>query len=181
MKDLSLHLLDLAMNSIRAHATFIEIELMELEEKNLLIIHLKDNGDGMSEETVTQVKSPFFTTRSTRKVGLGLSLLSAMATHCRGDVYISSKLGEGTTVTLKVQLNHMDRPPFGDIHSTIRSLIYLEPTIDFKYYHQRNDEHYEFETRQVRKVIGKLPINYPSVMEWIQNELKMGDLSFTSY
>ena len=83
MRDLSLHILDLAMNSIRAKATLIEIEIIEQIQKNLLLIQLTDNGCGMTEQTLAQAKNPFFTTRTTRKVGLGLSLLTAMANRCK--------------------------------------------------------------------------------------------------
>ncbi len=181
MRDLSLHLLDLVMNSIRAKATLIEIEVIELQSQNLLLMNLKDNGCGMTEEIRNQVKNPFFTTRTTRNVGLGLPLLTAMANRCDGDVSIDSELERGTMITLKVTLNHIDRPPFGDIHNTLISLICLEPTLDFNYFHQNDQVDYRFETRLIKQVIGEIPINHPSIVEWMKNELEMGDFSFTSY
>ena len=181
MRDLSLHILDLAMNSIRAKATLIEIEVVEQIQENLLLIQLKDNGWGMTEKTLAQAKNPFFTTRTTRKVGLGLSLLTAMANRCQGDISIDSKLGEGTNVIIKIELNHIDRPPFGDIHNTLLSLIYLEPQLDFSYIHRNDFNEYSFETSVIRQMIGEISLTNPDVITWMKNELEIGDFKFTSY
>ena len=181
MRDLSLHILDLAMNSIRAKATLIEIEIIEQIQENLLLIQLKDNGCGMTEKTLAQAKNPFFTTRTTRKVGLGLSLLTAMANRCQGDISIDSKLGEGTNVIIRLELNHIDRPPFGDIHNTLLSLIYLEPLLDFSYIHRNDFNEYSFETSVIRQILGEISLTNPEVMNWMKNELKIGDFRFTSY
>lgn len=181
MRDLSLHLLDLTMNSIRAQATRVEIKLIESIKNNQLTILIKDNGCGMTPEMVEQVKNPFFTTRTTRKVGLGISLLTAMTSRCEGEVHIQSQVEVGTELKATLQLNHIDRPPFGDIHNTISSLIYLEPLIDFIYEHQNDDLSYCFSTIVVKEVIGGVPINHPTIMNWINEELKEGDFSFSSY
>lgn len=181
MRDLSLHLLDLSMNSIRAKATTIEIEIIENIMGNTLQIRLKDNGCGMSEEMVKQVQNPFFTTRTTRNVGLGLSLLSAMAQRCEGEVEIISSLGIGTEVKITMRLNHMDRPPFGEIHNTLVSLILLEPEIEFSYRHQNNQQEYDFKTEEVKTLIGEIPINHPSIIHWLETELKEGDSPFITY
>lgn len=181
MRDLSLHILDLAMNSIRAKATLIEIEIIEQIQENILLIQLRDNGCGMTEQTLAQAKNPFFTTRTTRKVGLGLSLLNAMANRCNGDMSIDSKLGEGTDVIIKLELNHIDRPPFGDIHNTLLSLIYLEPQLDFSYLHRNDFDEYYFETSVIRQMIGEISLTNPDVITWMKNELEIGDFKFTSY
>lgn len=181
MRDLSLHLLDLTMNSIRAHASNIEIQLIEKMEINQLILIIKDNGCGMNEEMVKEVQNPFFTTRTTREVGLGLSLLSAMTERCEGQLVIKSSIGKGTEVMASLTLNHIDCPPFGDVHNTLISLIYLEPTLEFKYIHQNDCQEYCFDTAEVKAVLGDIPINHPSIMEWIQMELSEGDFSFNSY
>ena len=181
MRDLSLHLLDLTMNSIRAQASNIEIQLIERIDINQLILVIKDNGCGMNEEMVKGVQNPFFTTRTTRKVGLGLSLLSAMTERCEGQLVINSTIGKGTEVVASLTLNHIDCPPFGDIHNTLTSLIYLEPMLEFKYIHQNDHQEYCFDTAEVRAVLGEIPINHPSIMEWIQMELTEGDFSFNAY
>ncbi len=181
MRDLSLYILDLTMNSIRAQATLVEMNVIEFKQKNLLMIKVKDNGQGMSEEMIGRVRDPFFTTRTTRKVGLGIPLLTAMASRCEGEVFIDSKIGVGTTVTLKIRLDHIDRPPFGDIHNTLISLIYLEPIIDFNYTHRSNECEYQFKTQSIKQVIGDVPINHSAIIEWMKKELEAGDFSFTSY
>lgn len=181
MRDLSLYLLDLAMNSIRAHASNIEIQLIERIDINQLILVIKDNGCGMNEEMVKEVQNPFFTTRTTRKIGLGVSLLSAMTERCEGRVVIKSSIGKGTEVMAFLTLNHIDCPPFGDIHNTLISLIYLEPTLEFKYIHQNDHQEYYFDTAEVKAVLGDIVINHPSIMEWIQMELAEGDFNFNSY
>lgn len=181
MRDLSLHLLDLTMNSIRAKATLIEIKVIESKKNDQLTLIIKDNGSGMSQQMVEQVKNPFFTTRTTRKVGLGIPLLIAMASRCEGEVLIQSEVGIGTEVKCTLKLNHIDRPPFGEIHNTISSVIYLEPNLDFIYEHQSDEETYLFSTQLVKEVIKELPINHQEVMNWINEELKEGDFAFTTY
>lgn len=181
MRDLSLHLLDLTMNSIRAKASLIEIELIESKVRDRLIIKIKDNGCGMTPDMLNQVKNPFFTTRTTRKVGLGIPLLTAMASRCEGEVSIQSEVEVGTVVHVDLKLSHLDRPPFGDIHNTISSLVYLEPSLDFIYHHQNDDSDYIFSTKVIKAFIDKVPINHPSVMNWINEELIEGDFDFTSY
>ncbi len=181
MRDLSLHLLDLSMNSIRAKATQIEIEFVESVIKNKLRIRIKDNGLGMSQEMIEKAQNPFFTTRTTRNVGLGLSLLSAMSQRCEGEVKIVSTLGIGTEINVTMVLNHVDRPPFGDIHNTLVSLILLEPEIEFYYRHLNDQQAYDFKTDEVKTLLGDIPINHPSIIQWIETELKEGDFSFTTY
>ena len=135
----------------------------------------------MTPQMLEQIKSPFFTTRLTRKVGLGIPLLNAMASRCEGEVLIDSEVKVGTLVKMILKLSHIDRPPFGDIHNTILSLIYLEPNINFLYEHQNDELDYIFSTERIKEVIQDVPINHPSVMTWIRNELEEGDFSFSSY
>lgn len=181
MRDLSLHLLDLSMNSIRAKATQIEIQIIESLNKNELQLILKDNGCGMSEEMLKEVQNPFFTTRTTRHVGLGIPLLSATVNRCEGNLRITSGLGRGTEVVATMQLNHLDRPPFGEIHNTITTLIFLEPEINFMYYHQNDQQEYLFTTNEIKALLGEVPINHPSIIKWIEAELREGDFHFISY
>lgn len=181
MRDLSLHLLDITMNSIRANASLIEIKLIESKQDDYLILIIKDNGDGMTKQMLEDIKNPFFTTRLTRKVGLGIPLLSAMASRCEGEVLIESEVKVGTKVKMTIKLSHIDRPPFGDIHNTISSLIYLEPNINFLYEHQNDELNYVFSTKSIKEVLQDVPINHLSVMNWIRNELEEGDFSFSSY
>ncbi|HHE38370.1 MAG TPA: ATP-binding protein, partial [Candidatus Cloacimonetes bacterium] len=122
MEDLSLHILDVVENSITANASKIIIKIREEKEKDLLVIEIKDNGKGMNEETVKKVLDPFYTTRTTRRVGLGLSLLQQAAKESNGDFEINSKPGVGTEIKASFQDSHIDRKPIGDMNSTIVTL-----------------------------------------------------------
>lgn len=104
-----------------------------------------------------------------------------MAQRCEGEVEIISSLGIGTEVKITMRLNHMDRPPFGEIHNTLVSLILLEPEIEFSYRHQNNQQEYDFKTEEVKTLIGEIPINHPSIIHWIETELKEGDFQFITY
>ena len=132
MTEISLNILDVAENSIRAKASLIEIVVEADISENRLIVMIKDNGCGMSPEQVEQVTDPFFTTRKTRKVGLGIPFFKMAALSVDGDFKIVSQEGEGTLVRAEFRLNHIDRMPLGDINGTIYTLIHFNPDIDFK-------------------------------------------------
>lgn len=148
MEDLSLHILDIAENSISASAKRIEIRIDEDEAKDLLTIEIKDDGKGMDEQTLQKVLDPFFTTRTTRRVGLGLSLLAQAARETDGNLELDSRNGEGTTVRASFRFSHPDRKPMGDIDETIRTLVVGYPGVDFLYEHRKNDSIYRFDTRE---------------------------------
>jgi signal transduction histidine kinase len=148
MEDLSLHILDIAENSISASAKRIEIRIDEDQAKDLLTIEIKDDGKGMDEQTLKKVLDPFFTTRTTRRVGLGLSLLAQAARETDGNLELDSRNGEGTTVRATFSFSHPDRKPMGDIEETIRTLVVGHPEIDFLYEYKKNDSIYHFDTRE---------------------------------
>ena len=169
MRDLSMHILDIVMNSIRAKATLIEITV--IEKNDTLTLEIKDNGIGMGESMLQQVKNPFFTTRTTRRVGLGLSLLLDNAKKTGGKMEISSKEGVGTTVEAMFHTNHIDCIPKGNIDETIISLIMLEPDLDFIYNHTINDNYYQLNTLEIKKILHEVPINENTVIEWLKEDL----------
>ena len=148
MEDLSLHILDIAENSISASAKRVEIRIDEDEAKDLLTIEIKDDGKGMDEETLHKALDPFFTTRTTRRVGLGLSLLAQAAREADGNLVLDSRNGQGTTVKATFGFSHLDRKPMGDIDETIRTLVVGNPGIDFVYEHKKKDSIYRFDTRE---------------------------------
>ena len=150
MQDLSLHILDIVENSIRAKASRIEIKVVEDTRKDLLTIEIRDNGQGIDEETIKKVLDPFFTTRTTRRVGLGLPLLSQAARESGGDVEIESKVGRGTRVKATFGYSHIDRKPLGNIEATLTTLIAGNPEIDFIYEHKRDELEYRLDTKEVR-------------------------------
>ena len=151
MQDLSLHILDIAENSISALAKRIEIRIDEDQTNDLLTVEIKDDGKGMDEQTLKKAIDPFFTTRTTREVGLGLSLLAQAAQQADGRIELSSAPGGGTTVKATFRFTHPDCKPVGEIHETIRTLIAGNPNIDFLYEHKRNDSTYRFDTREMNR------------------------------
>lgn len=137
MEDLSLHILDIVENSIAVSASKVEVTICEDIEKDLLTLEIKDNGRGMSEETLKRVLDPFFTTKTVRKVGLGLPLLAQAAKESGGDFEIDSKVGEGTRVRATFQYSHPDRKPLGNIAETMKILKVANPDIEFVYKYKK--------------------------------------------
>jgi len=151
MEDLSLHILDIVENSIAAMARRIEIRIDEDMAKDLLTIEIKDDGKGMDEQTLKKALDPFFTTRTTRRVGLGLSLLAQAAKDSEGTFDLSSRPGEGTTVNATFRLSHPDCKPMGDIGQTMQVLVISHPEIDFLYEHKSDNSTYRFDTREISR------------------------------
>ncbi|MBQ9511554.1 MAG: ATP-binding protein [Lachnospiraceae bacterium] len=174
MKELSLHILDIAENSVKAKASKIEIDITEDTAKNLLTIEIKDNGCGMSEEFLKKVKDPFSTTRTTRKVGMGLSLFESAAQQCDGKLEISSKEGVGTEVSVTFALNHIDRAPLGDMAGTMQTLVGGSPDIDFIYRHKKDGQEFLFDTAQIRETLSGVPLDTPEVILWIGDFINEG-------
>ncbi|MEW6457265.1 MAG: ATP-binding protein [Acidobacteriota bacterium] len=173
MEDLSLHILDIAENSISSGAKEIKIKISENSEKDILSLEIIDNGKGMDEETVRKVLDPFFTTRTTRRVGLGLPLLAEAARMSGGDISIKSKLGKGTKITATFQLRHIDRKPLGDMVSTLITLIAANPSLKFIYIHQKNGSKFIFDTNNYKKLIKDNFIK-PETIREIKKILKNG-------
>lgn len=174
MRELSLHILDIAKNSVKAGASLIEIIVNEDTEKNLLSVGIYDNGCGMSRELLESVKDPFTTTRKTRKVGMGIPLFAAAAEACGGGLTINSKVGEGTRVDAVFEYDHIDRAPIGDMAGTMGTLISGSPEIDFLYRHTKNGREFLMDTRQMRKILGDVSLDLPDVILWIDGYIKEG-------
>lgn len=168
MNNISMHILDIVQNSISGKATFIEIMIKEDAEKNIFEIIIKDNGVGIDKEMLTQVADPYITTRTTRKVGLGLPLLKHSASQANGYLKVNSEPGIGTLVNAVFQYNHIDRPPLGDITGTIVLLVAANPDIDFKYIHHINNKKYKFDTREVKSVLGDIKISDPKIRGFLK-------------
>ncbi len=172
MKELSLHILDLVQNSVKAGANLIAIEIEETEE--LFRFSVKDNGCGMSADFLQKVRDPFTTTRTTRKAGLGIPLLEAAAVQCGGSLEIASKPGKGTVVTAVFQNGHIDRAPLGDMAQTMVTVISGNPEIDFTYTHTNRGKSFVIRTEELRQVLQGVPLNTPEVMEWIGEAVRDG-------
>lgn len=167
MQELSMHILDIAHNSIKAGADTVEITVDEQPSKNTLEISVKDNGCGMSEEFLKKVKDPFTTTRTTRKAGLGIPLFEAAAVQTGGHLEIASKQGEGTVLKAYFVYDNIDRAPIGDIKSTLVILISGYDAIRFIYKHIVNENEFVLDTAEIRKAVGDIPLNTPEILAWI--------------
>ncbi|MEA2095380.1 MAG: ATP-binding protein [Candidatus Cloacimonadota bacterium] len=150
MEDLSLHILDVVENSIEANASKIVIKIVEEKSNDLLVVEIKDNGRGMNKEIINKVLDPFYTTRTTRNVGMGLSLLAQAAKESNGDFEIISKVNVGTEVKATFQYNHIDRKPIGDMKNTLITLMLSHPEINFVYEHQDDDGNYILDSKELR-------------------------------
>ncbi len=171
MPEISLNVLDVAQNSIRANAKLIEIAVTANRKMDLLTITIKDDGCGMTQEQIKAVSDPFFTTRTTRKVGLGIPFFQYAANVTGGDFDIQSILGVGTQVTANFVLSHIDRMPLGDMTSTMHTLITLNNRIDFLYTYTVDERSFTLDTREFRKILGDLPFDIPDVSIYIKEFL----------
>ena len=154
MNELSLNILDIAQNSISADATLVEIYVEENKQSDRIILRVKDNGKGMSEDFKKTVEDPFITTRLTRKIGLGISFLKEAAEITGGSISISSVLGVGTTITASFIMSHIDRQPIGNLTETIITLITLNTEIDFIITYKVNENEFAFSTHEVKELLG---------------------------
>jgi hypothetical protein len=168
MKDIALHIMDIVQNSISAGATLIETGILEEKDKDKLILTISDNGMGMDNETVVQVTDPYYTTRTTRSVGLGIPLLKHSAGQAGGDLIISSSPGQGTSITATFGRSHFDCPPPGDIPGVISLLAGCNPSLDFVYRHVSGKSVYVFDTREVKEVLEEIPISDPAVIAYMK-------------
>ena len=146
MEDLSLHILDIAENAVRAGGKKIMIELLEDQSNDKLTLSIEDDGKGMDKETVNRALDPFFTTKDNKEVGLGLALLSQAAQQAGGELKIDSEEGTGTKVTAAFQLSHPDMKPIGDIFATMTALVAGNPTIQFVLDYKKGDYSYHFDS-----------------------------------
>jgi len=149
MEDLSLHILDIAENSVRAGANLIKITIDEDINKDILTIEIEDNGEGMDEETLEKVTDPFFTSKTVRKVGLGVSLLKEAARMTGGDLEITSSPGKGTNLKATFQYSHIDRKPIGDMTATMITLIFGNRDTRFIYSHKRNGRSFHADSERL--------------------------------
>ncbi len=171
-----MHIMDILQNSIRAGATEISLEILEDTLQNIFRFNISDNGCGIPPDILKMVADPFFTTRTTRKVGLGLSLLRQNAERSNGSLSIDSKVGKGTVVEACFEYNHIDRPVLGDIAGTVLLTLTAHPEINFHYLHNRDGRSFELSTAALTEALGGIPINepslYPTLLQMVKENLK---------
>ncbi len=168
MRELSLHILDIMQNSIKAEATHIHLEVNEQILENTLTIIIEDNGKGMSQEMCNQVTNPYVTTRTLRKVGLGLPFFKQLCDECEGQLKIESELGKGTRIEASMSYNHIDRLPLGNIGSTLGTVIMAKPDIHYTYTHIYNSKSFQLDTLQIKEILDGVPIENIEVIQWLQ-------------
>jgi hypothetical protein len=175
MKEISLHLLDIVQNSLSAGANLIEVSVEINTDADLLTVGVADNGSGMDEQTCLRVTYPFYTSRDTRKVGLGIPFFKEGAEGCGGDFFLSSAPGEGTKIGASYRLSHIDRPPLGDMAQTMLTLCVCNEDVGFVLRYARDDKEFMFDTREIRLALGDgIPFRTPEVMEWLKGYLSEG-------
>jgi hypothetical protein len=173
MKEIALHLLDIVQNSVRAGASVVEIGF-DLDSSGMLVMSVADDGCGMSPELLERVRSPFTTTRTTRKVGLGIPLLMQNAMLSGGGLELNSEEGRGTVLKATFNTRSIDCLPLGDLASTMATIIMGSP--DRPEFHLRchsPEGEMSFTTEEVRAVLGEdVPLSEPAVSGWIQQSIQ---------
>ena len=173
MRELALNILDIAENSLSAGAKLVEIGVSADFAADRMVIRIRDDGCGMDKEMLARVTDPFTTTRTTRKVGMGVPLFKFSAESAGGRFGIRSEKGKGTEVTAEYVISHVDRMPLGDISSTVHTLIVFNEHIDFRYTYEYADRSFTLDTREMREMLGEeISFSEPEVSAFIKEYLE---------
>jgi hypothetical protein len=173
--DLSLHVLDIIENSVAAGATEINIQISEDIAQNILTIEITDNGKGMDKEKLNKVLDPFYTTKTVRRVGLGLSMLAQATKEAGGDCDVRSQPGRGTRIKAKFVYDHIDRKPLGDMSDTIAAFIAGSgDRVNLTYRHRKCDKEFTFSTAEIKEVLEDVAISHPEVISFVKKEIQDG-------
>ncbi len=170
MKDLSMHIMDIVQNSVRAKAANVELSIVI--EEQWLTISVKDDGTGMDEETLKSVSDPFYTSRTTRKVGMGIPLILQNAELTDGQMTLESKIGEGTILTAKFGRLHIDRPPMGDLASTAAMMMTGNDGVNLQFEVKRGEDEFAISTNEVKEVMGDVDIRLPKVTSFLKEMIE---------
>lgn len=174
MEELSMHVLDIVENSTRAGAALIEIVIAEDHAADRLTIEIIDDGEGMGEDILKNALDPFYTTKTVRRIGLGLPLLAHAAETAGGSFSIESEKGSGTRVTAHFSLSHIDRQPLGNMANTMATLLAGYPDVDFLYTHRAGEREFVLDTREIKEELEDVPINTPEVLRFIRTTVVEG-------
>ena len=180
MRELSLHILDLVENALTAGADRISVRVEESTATDRLSIRVQDNGKGMPEEKIRNLEDPFVTTRETRRVGLGLSLLSAAARRCDGDLSVTAPPGRGTTVRADFRRSHIDLAPMGDIAATIGMVLLANPDVDFTYTHKVDEKDITLNTGELKSELEGRALSDPMVIHHLTVAIRRSLKNLTS-
>lgn len=174
LRELALHLLDLAENSVAAGAQNVTITIVEDLKADRLQLAVEDDGRGMDAEMAAMVTNPFITTRTTRKVGLGLPFLKEAAEMCNGGLTIDSKPGVGTRITAEFQRGHIDRMPLGDVATTLLTLVVGWPQVHWALRYRCDENEFVFDDEPIKQELGDIPLSEPSVLVFVRALLEDG-------
>lgn len=173
MEELSLHILDIVLNSIRAKANIITIDIYDSDQNNTVQMTIQDNGIGMNEEILSKATEPYFTTKSC-KAGLGLPLLKQLATTTDGSLELTSQLQVGTRVKASFTKNHVNTPPLGKLEETVVSMLQIAPQIDYFLTYQDDQHTFQLNTKEIKEVLKDVTINNVDVLLYIKDYVKKG-------
>jgi hypothetical protein len=174
LREIALHILDIAENSVNAGAKNITITIRENMITDRLKIAIEDDGKGMDPITAASITDPFVTTRTTRRVGLGIPLLKAAAEACYGSLTIESALGQGTTLNVEFQHSHIDRMPLGDLPGTFLTLLVGYPDVHWLFHCSVNEQKFIFDDAPIKQELDGLPLTEPGILAFIRNLLSEG-------
>jgi hypothetical protein len=174
MREIALHLLDIAENSVAAGARSVSISVAEDTQANWLNAAVRDDGKGMDETMVRQVIDPFVTSRTTRKVGLGIPLFKAAAEACGGRLHITSAPGQGARLEASFQHSHIDRMPLGDLAGTLLTLVVAYPHINWTLDYCVDGRSYAFDDAPIKAELGDLPLTEPDVLAFLREYIQQG-------
>jgi hypothetical protein len=166
--------MDIAENSIASGAQNIKVNVQENTVTDRLSMSIQDDGSGMDDDQVRSVSDPFVTSRTTRKVGLGIPLLKAAAESCNGDLTITSTRGKGTRILCHFQRSHIDRMPLGDLVSTILMLVISYPAVHWVFRYEFNDELFEFDDEFFKSELGNISLSEPQIITFLKDHLREG-------
>ena len=172
MPEISLNILDVAENSVKAGAKLVELTVAADFAENKLTVIISDDGCGMTKEQVEAVIDPFYTTRTTRKVGLGVPFFKLAAESSGGSFDIQSEKGRGTVVTAVFMLDSIDRMPLGDMVSTVHTLVTMHENMDFVYRYCVDEREFTLDTREFREILGDVSFTEPDVSNYIRDYLR---------
>jgi len=174
LREIALHLLDIAENSVAANASRVEILVDEDLQNDRLKTVVQDNGNGMDEEILARVTDPFVTSRTTRNVGLGIPLFKAAAEACNGYFTINSKLGQGTRLEAEFQHSHIDRMPLGDLSGTMLHLVIGHPDVHWLFQYQVGDNAFTFDDGPIKEELAGVPLTEPVILTFLREILEEG-------
>lgn len=177
MRDLAQHITDLFENSVRARARRVTIEIDQQQMTDTLMLRVTDDGCGMPPEVIARVTDPFFTSRTYRRVGLGLPLLEASARRCDGRLVVESEAGRGTVVEATFRLSHIDIPPLGDLGTTLICAVVGHPELEVLYRHAIDGRVFELDSAAIRSGLGGVSLSHPFVIRWLERHISEGLVS----